>query len=123
MLVVQEFGMVDVGMFDMRGGPLGDRQELFDARPGASLFESRQPLPQGFGDDAGHCLAGGARDLLREAMGLRILDVQAHPCQAFYQLQTLSTFLRRVVPFVYNSAPLEPLPGEAEERKPRSGID
>jgi hypothetical protein len=49
-LVVQEFGMVDVWVFEMRGGPPGDRQELLDARPGASPFESRQPLPQGFGD-------------------------------------------------------------------------
>ena len=38
----------------------------------------REPLPQGLGDDAGHRLAGGARDLLREAMSLRIFDVQAH---------------------------------------------
>jgi hypothetical protein len=28
MLVVQEFGMVDVWVFEMRGGPPGDRQEL-----------------------------------------------------------------------------------------------
>ena len=40
-----------------------------------------QPLPQGLGDDAGHRLAGGARDLLCEAMGLRIFDVKAHPYQ------------------------------------------
>ena len=33
MLVIQEFGMVDVGMFDMGSGSLGDRQELVDARP------------------------------------------------------------------------------------------
>jgi hypothetical protein len=79
MLVIQEFGMIDVGMFDMRSGPLGDRQELLDARPRASPFEPGQSLPQGFGDDAGHRLAGGARDLLRESMGLRILDVKAHP--------------------------------------------
>ena len=79
MLVVQEFRMVDVGTFDMRGGSLGDRQELLDAYPRASPFEPGQPLPQGLGDDAGHRLAGGARDLLREAMRLRILDVKAHP--------------------------------------------
>src|ERR1700722_6297960 len=79
MLIVQEVGMVDIGTFDMRGGPLGDCQELLDARQGASPFEPGQPFPQGLGDDAGHRLAGGARDLLRESMGLWILDVVTHP--------------------------------------------
>lgn len=83
MLVIQELGMVEVGPFDMRGGPLGDRQELLDARPGASPLEPGEPLAQGLGDDPGHRLAGGARDLLRQSMGLRIFDVQAHKASLF----------------------------------------
>ena len=94
--------MVEVGTFDMRGGPLGDRQELLDARAGASPFEPGQPLPQGLGDDAGHRFAGGARDLLRESMGLRrSLMFRLIACDAFYQLQPLSTFLHDFSPCVY----------------------
>src|SRR5271156_5257931 len=94
MLVIQELGMVDVGTFDMQGGPLGDRQEFLDARPGPSLFEPGQPLPQGLGDDAGHRLAGGARDLLRESMRLRILDVKAHPVLSSNSTSVLAPRLR-----------------------------
>jgi hypothetical protein len=99
MLVVQEFGMVDVGTFDMRGGPLGDRQELLDAGPGASPFEPDEPLPQGLGNDTGHRLAGCARDLLRKSMGLRILDVKAHPWLG------LSTKYKLCLPFYISFRP------------------
>jgi hypothetical protein len=98
----------------MGGGPLGDGQELFDARSGASPFEPRQPLPQGLGHDAGHRFAGGARDLLRESMGLRILDVKAHPvlssnstsCLPFYIDFRRSSRLRTVI-FAVRERPVQ----------------
>src|SRR6202042_2995527 len=113
--VVEEFAGVDVGTFDMRGGSLGDRQEFLDARPRASLFEPGQPLPQRLGDDAGHRLAGRARDLLRKSMGLRILDVETHgllPIADFVYLST-SLFARRL----RFEVRFQPLRG----RRPRTG--
>ncbi len=32
--VIQEFGVVEIRTFDVRGGPLGDRDALLDARSG-----------------------------------------------------------------------------------------
>src|ERR1700677_1814234 len=91
--------MVGVGMFDMGGGPPPDRQELLDARQGAVSFEPGEPLPQGLGDDARHRLAGGASNLLRESMRLRILDVKAHP------LPGLSSNSRFCLPFYIGLRP------------------
>ncbi len=60
MLVVEQLGVVEIGAFDVRRRPVGDRHQLLDARPRASPLDPVQPFAQGLGDDASHRLAGGA---------------------------------------------------------------
>src|SRR5690349_14240551 len=103
MLVVQEFGVIEVRAVEMGGGSPRDRQELLDARPPASPFEPGEPLPQGLGDGAGHGLAGGACDPLGEPVGLWILDVKAHRPSPISQSRNLSTFLHHLAWLVYHS--------------------
>lgn len=61
-LVVDEARVVEAGAFHERRGPVGDREQLLDARPASRPLDPREALPQGFHDDPGDGLAGQARD-------------------------------------------------------------
>ena len=51
MLVVEQRGVVEVGAFDVRRRPVGDREQLLDARPRTCPLDLLQPFAQGLGDD------------------------------------------------------------------------
>ena len=94
--------MVKVAAIDVRRRAVGDRQQLLDARPRAPSLDLVQPFAQGLGDDASHRLASGACDPLREPVGLRILDVEAHRQKPFASFASSSTFLDRFARVVHD---------------------
>jgi len=67
------------GDVDMRGGPLGDRQELPTLARALRRSSRASRSRKASVTMRVHRLNGGVRDLLRESMGLRILDVRLIP--------------------------------------------
>jgi hypothetical protein len=82
--------MVEVGAFDVRRGPVGNREQLFDARPGASALDPGRRSLRTSVTAQGHGLAGRARDRLGEAMRLGVLDVEGPPQPVSHKIKVAS---------------------------------
>ena len=104
MLVVEQCGVVEVGAFDVRRRPVGDRHQLLDARPRAPSLDPVQPFAQGLGDDAVIVspVARAIRCASRWASGSLMFRL-IWP-RSFSSCAILSTFLYRLARLVYASA-------------------
>ncbi len=75
--IIEEFGVVEIGTFDLDRGSLGDGEEFHNGGPAATALEPFIAFPQSFGDGTGQSLAGGLGNGLGQTVGFRVLTIQA----------------------------------------------
>ena len=91
--------MVEIGTFDLSGGPPGDSEKFLDRGFIATPLEALVAFPQSFGDSMGQSFSGGLGDSLSKTMGFRILYIEAHVSFFLYYFLPFST-LHFIVLFV-----------------------
>ena len=81
-LVVEEFGVIEIGALDMGGGSIRDGPDVGGEGFGIAPVEALVAFAQRLGDGAGQGLAGGLCNGLGEPVGFRIFDAEAR-CISF----------------------------------------
>jgi hypothetical protein len=76
--VVEEFGVVEIGTFDLGRGSLSDGEKFLDGGLASADPEAFVAFPQSFSDGTGQGLAGGFGNRLGQTVGFRVFDIQAH---------------------------------------------
>lgn len=85
--------MARIRPLHMRGRAIGDCQQLFNTGPSLHPLNAGITLPQRLFYDAGHAFARRAGNSLRELVGLRVFDVEAHNTPPFCKKVQRSTIL------------------------------
>ena len=78
MLVIEEFGVVEIMTFDLGRGSLRNGEKFLDRGLASANPEAFVAFPQSFRDGTGQGLASGLGDGLGQTVGFRVLDIQAH---------------------------------------------
>jgi hypothetical protein len=68
-LVIEEFGVVEIGTFDLGRGSLGDGQKFLDGGLAAAALEAFVAFPQSFCDGTGQGLACSLGNGLGQTVG------------------------------------------------------